>query len=285
MAWLLLISFILLGQSPGLAQAKGDMRIAEMRVSIWPEYDDPRVLVIYQGRFHPDSPLPGPVGFRIPRGAEIHMAGSISPQGGHQHLPFKVFLAGNGAQVNYDLNVPDFYMEFYYNPFKGGERKAFSYNLPALYPVDRLEVYVQQPLRATEFKTVPKPLSVFSDEKGFKYSYYTFQGLAKGREVKIGVSYTKADPNPSVEKATWTTPEGSVEEKGRFNPYIIIVSVFVSVMIAITGYYLIGSRRERKFAMAAHGGKKGERRFCPHCGQSASPDDNFCPKCGTRLRK
>lgn len=285
MAWLLLILLILMGQSPGVSHAKGDMRIAEMRVSIWPEYDDPRVLVMYQGRFHPDSPLPAPVGFRIPKGAEIHMAGSISPQGGHQHLPFKVSLAGEGAEVNYDLPVPEFYMEFYYNPFKGGEKKSFDYSLPTSYPVDKLEVYIQQPLRATELKAVPKPLSVFSDERGFKYSYYAFQGLARGRELKIRVSYTKADPNPSVEKASGMAPEGSVEQKGRFNPYIIIISVFVSVMIAITGYYLIGRRGEAKLGVAPNREKGRRERFCPHCGQPASRDDNFCPQCGTRLRK
>lgn len=291
--WSLLSSLWIMGPglTPTMAQGKGDLRISLMRVSIWPEYDDPRVLVMYQGQFAAGSPLPAPVRFQIPQGAEIHMAGSVSPQGEHQHQPFEVSPARKGAEVSYNLATTNFYMEFYYNPFKGGEKKGFEYLVQSIYPIDKLEVDIQQPLRANDFRVDPKPLSVISDQRGFKYSRYAFERLAKDREVKLRVSYTKADPNPSVEKATAGMGAGGVTERSsRFNPYVIILSVTASILIAMAGYYLLGRRRGAVREVVAappekRGAREGQKRFCNQCGQEVATGDNFCSNCGARLRK
>ena len=50
-AALLLTFSLLVKQLP--AMEKSEVRIAEMEIDIWPEYDDPRVLVIYSGQLEP----------------------------------------------------------------------------------------------------------------------------------------------------------------------------------------------------------------------------------------
>lgn len=60
-----------------------DLSIGRMRVSIWPEYDDPGILAIYDGRFKDDTSFPAEAVFYIPEGASISDACSLSPKGQH----------------------------------------------------------------------------------------------------------------------------------------------------------------------------------------------------------
>lgn len=92
--------------------------IATMGVDIWPEYDDPRVLVTCHGLLapgHADEVLA-----RSPAGARIHMAGGIAEGDGQLHGDFRTEPHGSGLMtVTYRLEVPVFYMEFCYDPFTG----------------------------------------------------------------------------------------------------------------------------------------------------------------------
>lgn len=60
-----------------------NLEVGRMKVSILPEYDEPKVLVIYEGRFKNQTLFPSKARFIIPKGADISDACSRSPQGGH----------------------------------------------------------------------------------------------------------------------------------------------------------------------------------------------------------
>ena len=66
-----LIIFLLLGLIflVPVAQAQGVLRLAELEVDLWPEYDNPGVLVIYKAKLPADVSLPVNVSLKIPAAA------------------------------------------------------------------------------------------------------------------------------------------------------------------------------------------------------------------------
>ncbi len=41
--------------SPAAAQSSTELRLERAHVSVWPEYDDPRLLILYEGAFVDDD--------------------------------------------------------------------------------------------------------------------------------------------------------------------------------------------------------------------------------------
>lgn len=272
------------------------VEIARLEVQLWPEYDDPRVLGIYSGEL--DSAVSLPAAFRliIPRGAEIHMAGAIGEGGQHLHALYQTRPLGDSLlEVSYDLQVPSFYMEFYYDPFENG-RKAFDYPLQSPFPVASLQALVQQPLAATDFRVTPPPLDVVRDGQGFSYDRLSLGALAPNEARTISVSYVKPDDKPSVAAANSGGPAGGTAMKN-----ILIIGAIALAGAVAYGVFASRSRARRpaprgaKAARAAEPvpqiarapsakGKSGVR-YCTACGEQLEAGDRFCAVCGAAVRK
>src|SRR5262249_48782354 len=61
-----------------------------LRLSIWPEYDDPRVLIMWRGEMAPHQAFPAHITLPLPKGAEIVGAGMISDQNELLLHPYEV---------------------------------------------------------------------------------------------------------------------------------------------------------------------------------------------------
>jgi len=120
----LLLGFIL-GLLPlDSARAEADMVLKDFTVDVWPEYDDPRVLAIYQGTFvnNGSSDFDGYVKFNIPKEAQINMACEIV-NGNHLCQPYKTEDKGDYVELKWKTTkiikpgqeYPVF-LEFYYDP-------------------------------------------------------------------------------------------------------------------------------------------------------------------------
>lgn len=59
------------------------LTIKNMTVSVWPEYDDPRLLVLYEGQFTVDQTFPQKVRFYVPKGVTINMVCGVKDTGEH----------------------------------------------------------------------------------------------------------------------------------------------------------------------------------------------------------
>lgn len=272
------------------AAAQTETRIARMQVDIWPEYDDPRVLVIYSGELEADVDVPRPFSFLIPRGAQIHMAGAIGENGGHLHAQFETLPKGDAlTQVSYTLQSKKFYMEFYYDPFTGGENKEFRYPLVSPFPIAALSVLVQQPLQARAFRTSPSAVNVVQDEKGFSYHRLPFGKVAANEERSVAVSYVKEENKPSISKAGSGAPGGS---KAMRN--ILIIGAVL--LVGVIGYSVVANSKSKRAAPQRAGARRaanrrpkagqpvqpGEFKYCTECGTQMQRGDKFCPSCGTK---
>ncbi|NIM50926.1 MAG: hypothetical protein GTN78_24320 [Gemmatimonadales bacterium] len=268
-------------------------RVASMEIDIWPEYDDPRVLLIYQGKLEPGVQVPRKFTFLIPRGAQIHMAGAIGDRGEHLHALFETRPLGETlTEVSYQLATPNFYMEFYYDPLTEGVAREFRYPVVSPHAVARLSVRVQRPLRAEAFRTSPAALDVVEDAKGFNYHRFIFENLPPNEERTVAVSYRKPDRTPSVSNAAANGPTGGSAMKN-----ILIVSGIL--LVGVVGYGVFaGSRKGRVAPVRTSSPEAGrhesvsspdaslaQRQYCTQCGSPVARTDKFCSGCGARARR
>ncbi|MBI5047824.1 MAG: hypothetical protein HZB54_02565 [Deltaproteobacteria bacterium] len=209
-AWVLLTS-LFLSVNQVLAS---DLSIGRMRASIWPEYDDHGILVIYDGRFKDENSFPAETIFILPKDSVISDACSLSPKGQHFCQLYKQKNVGDADEVRLKLPYPNFYLSFHVNPFKEKKtNKDFLYTVNVNHATDKLEVDIQRPLRTDGFRITPAASEV-SEKKGFEHYGYVFENVQVGKTIDFKVEYVKNDNIPSVDikyspmagPKTWGSP-------------------------------------------------------------------------------
>ena len=130
------------------ARAEDAVRIKTLQVSVWPEYDDPGVLVMYLGELAPGTAIPHEIKFRLPPKAVINSACSVDSDGKHTNEQYDFQAQSDGfSLLTYKLTQTKFHMEYYYNPLPAQVEKSFTYQFNTLYPVDTMDMDIQQPSR------------------------------------------------------------------------------------------------------------------------------------------
>ena len=229
------------------------LNIGRMKVSVMPEYDDPSVLVIYDGRFADASRYPIKTSFLIPKGSVISDACSLSHEGQHFCQLYKTVNRGSFDEVSLVLPYPNFYLSFHTPRIDTGiETKAIDYRIKVNNAVKTLEVDVQQPLRSSAFKVVPpngatKTQSEGSASliRGFHHEVYKIEDVAAHQERGFQISYVKKDPSPSVDikytsAAMRDSPSRSAPYETQRNVktviYVLFGSGFLGVLALLVWY-------------------------------------------------
>ena len=76
MMTLLIVFFI-----PAPVNAQGEVHLSLLSVDIWPEYDQPAVLMIYHLTLASDTSLPASLSVRIPSESQINAVAVVDPVG------------------------------------------------------------------------------------------------------------------------------------------------------------------------------------------------------------
>lgn len=229
-----------------------DLKMSKLDLSVWPEYDDPRVLVIYNVTLKQPLKFPFRVKYLIPKDAFIGMACEVTETGGHTCKPTQRVNKGDYDELSYVVQSrPTLFFEYYYNPLKGDTNKSFDFIYKPVYEIDDLKVEVQEPLKATNFKLDPLSTESSTDSAGFKYDLYGFKSVKKDQPIGIKVSYTKSDPKPSVEKkqdqggATQSAPGAATSGATNSNNILIIILAIVAIVsVFFSGYWLSTSKQQ-----------------------------------------
>lgn len=195
------------GNTLGGGAPTQDLSIGRMKVAIMPEYDDPSVLAIYDGKFEEASSYPIKTSFLIPKGSVISDACSLSHEGQHFCQLYKTVNKGELDEVSLLLPYPNFYLSFHTPRFDvKNEKKEFDYLIKTNHPVKIMEVDIQQPLRSASFNISPPSSAVLAEKsdtisviKGFNHFAYKLEDVSKGQESVFKINYIKSDPNPSVD--------------------------------------------------------------------------------------
>lgn len=266
-----------------------------LKISIWPEYDQPTVLVMLDGTLADATNLPRDVSVLIPSSASLlvttfeNQDGTLAAE--QQSKPTNV---GDGyTRVTYTVKSPNYHVEYYDNLLRGSPDKVMDFAFRAVAPIDQVTLEIQQPLKASNF-SVNLPSPSVRDDNGFKIYSSPFANVANGQTLTAQVKYTKTDPNPSVlptvapASVPSTTPAATAPSIWS-NVFVIVALVLLAV-VAILGFIIL-QQRARRPASAVAGSMSGSRKqarrqaaarraFCTQCGSALGPEDNFCPKCG-----
>ena len=227
------------------------LAIGRMRVMIWPEYDDPGALVVYDGRFSDPTAFPAKSRFFVPKDIVISDACSLSPGGQHFCQLFKMSDKGAWNEVELWLPFPNFYLSFHlpHTDMTTAER-TLDYRLKANHPIKTMEVDIQQPLRSSHFSVLPAA-SGESIKKGFHHFSDTLHDIAKGDERVFKIRYSKKDVKPSIDikYASMTGPKtwGSPYDNQKRVSSIIYV-VFGTGVTALFGIIALLIWKKRRTA-------------------------------------
>jgi hypothetical protein len=271
---------------------------------LWPEYDDPGLLVITAGSFEDATELPLQAVFPLAEGARGIQATVDDPATGLMNRQWEV-VEGN---LTYTLDLPDYHVEYYVDRPPSGDGREIRYTFEAPYRMKALEVAVQQPARATDFSIDPEPTNSFVGSDGFTYHTFTRGDLAPGETLDVTIRYNKTDnalstvgaaapagqapaiPEPAPEPATGGAPD--------WLAYLLIGAGALGV-VAVAGYFLLQQRRAPAAPSYSRPSRPTVRAessplrsdptgaagvFCTQCGRKFGGDERFCAQCGTPRR-
>ncbi len=212
------------------------LHIGRMKVSIMPEYESPDVLVVYEGKFADKDAFPNQVTFTLPKGVtKLTDVCSLSPGGQHFCQLYNIIDKGGYNETSVKLPYADFFIDFKYSPFNiksGRFIRDFEYNIKMIYPIDTLEVSIQEPLRSRDFGLSPEPMSKVN-KKDLNYYNYTFKDIKEKQDVRFKIKYAKDDTMPSVDiKFSAMSKQDLIEKrKGIWLLGIGIVIIIAFVVI------------------------------------------------------
>lgn len=289
------------------AAATPALTIKTMKISVWPEYDDPRVFVSYQGAFNDSSAFPQEVGFPAPNGVDINMVCALQPpDNNHLCQLYTTASDGDAMDINYKLPIPTYYLEYYWDGLKTGAsgNKSLSFSYKSPYQIGTLTVSLEQPARATAFTTSPSGATMVTDSDGLNDYEYTYKNVQPGQVITVGASYVKPDNKPSFTKSqtSGAATSGDSSSGGRLGYGWVFALAGVAALAG--GFFVFrrrpapaGRARSRRVARA-ESRRAGRHRPQPVPVHQASrkaaapgrttappPSDTagFCPYCGTRL--
>lgn len=294
--WLIfLIALFLLFPSPARAQETGGVALQALKISLWSEYDQPSMLVIYNFTLTEDTQVPGSMELRVPKDANI-TAVAYNSDG-------QLLLANYQAQEAQDpnwqvitlfLTERTTYTVEYYQPLvRDGDRRSFNYQWPGDYPVTEFSVEVQVPEDSTGVKTDPAiPLL---QNQPFLSGGAMMSGLSQGQAYQLQVEYSRGSEIPvATPPSSQVQPIVPVDENtdGRStldNLPLFLGGFGVALILAALFYFFRGGQasslrpaKPRRRPQSAR--EPSMPSYCPECGTRANDGDRFCRACGSKLR-
>jgi len=281
------------------ALAQDSNRLSKLVVALWPEYDQPAVLVLIDGTLADPANLPRQVAVLIPSAAKLSVTTWTNADGSYApEQPFQSNNLGDGySRVTFTTNTGQYHVEYYDDLIRGSPDKSMAFVYKAAAPADQVTVSVQQPYKATNFSVDPAPKSTHSDADGFNYSDLQFPALAADQSITAKVKYTKSDPNPSISPASSTSAPAvaAATPASPWNNIFILTALVLVGLAAVIGFFLFRRSREPVPARVSarsrsrHNTERGGvaanvSAFCTQCGHGLASADVFCPKCGTKRR-
>jgi hypothetical protein len=285
---------------PWQVRSQGAPKLNSLGVDLWPEYDAPKVLVIYRIVVSPDTSLPVDLTFRIPAAAgEPNAVANLESNGTLTNINYNRQVDGDWASISFTATMPELQME-YYDPglVKQGNQRQFEYRWLGDYAVDDMTVQVQQPVGASNMGLAP---AADSSAVTDGLTYYTKQvgALPAGQSFSLNVSYQKDTDTLSAEslqvKPSAPLTETSSTERALITalPWALGVLGVALLVGGAVWYWQSGKKRVSAQTRRRRSSTGQEPRepavsegyvYCHQCGKRAGPGDRFCRTCGTKLR-
>ncbi len=279
-----------------------------LEVELWPDFDQPAVLVLLSGALPEGAPLPAMITLPIPDEASINAVARVDTLGELLNMEYDDSIPG---QLTFNASDLGFRIE-YYVPYKSdGDLREFGFRWLADMDVNQLITTFQQPSSATD--VILSPVAFRSQNGQYDMLYHEIQGqvVPAGVPYTFEASYRMIRPELSAEvidlqqppvSAPSVAPPGQDSSDGSDINWPIVLAAAAAVLAFAAVAWLIysGQKRKRRVikprpaartqrrrsaapaAKAATGGSRSK--FCHECGQPLDPADKFCRNCGTGVK-
>ncbi len=233
---------------PFSLRAQGDLRLASLRVGLWPEYDQSALLVIYWGQLAPETSYPATVQLRMPvRVAAPHVvAAQAGPDQAIDEVDYDSVVEGDWRVITFQTGGPQFQFEYYDTLTREGMGRTGEFTWPGDYAVDNLSVELQEPPGAQGVTTQPAlQIMQTGPEDGLAYRGGGFGALQAGQSLTIQVAYTRTRDDLTAtllaanQAAATTSSASSTTVAGRSGTDVILL-----VVVAVV-FFLLGAATMR----------------------------------------
>ncbi len=277
---------------------------ATVQVDIWPEYDRPTVLVMYDLTLPEQTTLPTEVVLRIPRRAgEPHAVAVRQADGMLVNAPYRRTVEGDWSVLRITASTPEVHVE-YYDPQleRKGNQRHYVFEWPGGLSAESLTLRVQQPATAEAFQITPSLGSAVVGGDGLMYYTGDWGTVSTDQTFTVEITYEKADNTLSVEQVQLEPAAPLEQARGRSTTADWLPWVLGGVGLLLVGVGVIWYVRAERAERQERGRRRKHRprtvpppeaqvddeqeaaaRFCPQCGSRAQPGDRFCRQCGARL--
>jgi len=302
----MIILFLALFATPAWGQSPTEL--TDLAIKLWPEYDDPRLLVIIDGQLaQPGSEVRLP----IPAEAELNAVATADATGRLIQNEWRIEEAEDGARlIVLTPTNPVFRIE-YYTPLaiNDGER-SFKFELPAGYVnADQAIMEILLPPGSEDVVLTPD-IEQSGPSQNEAHIFQRSLGAVVDQAINQEVTYANPSGALTVPETAATTdtllqPETTTQTEEAppsssslsLNPWIIFLGVAAVLLIigGAAGLWLTRDResevapapasrpqgrKKKPGAVEVQPGNENLDRFCRQCGHEFGPDDRFCRYCG-----
>jgi hypothetical protein len=223
---ILLLTAITLVSTTGASSAQAILRLEQLQVDLWPEYDQPAMLVIYRGRLADDVELPATLTLHLP--ARVERPNAVAYDDGSGTLlnaTYSTRAEGDWVAVTLETSTPNFQLEFYDSLARKDELRSYTFVWPGDYAVGQFNFFLLPPPGAEDVQTDPALTLVqqFGTDAPSLVGVLD-SGLAVGQEIQLTVSY---------DGSAVSSPAG--EGDGKVSPLIIGAIVAALLLLIASG--------------------------------------------------
>lgn len=297
------VAMVLIMLLPLSVHAQEPLALSSLQIGIWPEFDEPSVLVIYNMTLSSTTTFPASVSVRIPITAgEPNAVAARQVDGSLINLDHSSQVAGQWALISFTTATPEVQLE-YYDPglSKDGNTRHFSYIWPGDYAVSQLTIQVQEPVGSSDMRISPSLGGGAVGNDGLTYFTQDIGAVSAGQNFQITIDYQKSNDALSAAnlpvKSSAPIPQGSSTDLNlkTWLPWALGILGAGLIIGGVIWYWQSGrqrpipqTRRSRTRAAPyepdSGAGSSEAAVYCSQCGKRAMPGDQFCRSCGSQIQ-
>jgi hypothetical protein len=292
---LTIVMLLFVTLAPFLTSAQSENRLSLLSVDIWPEYDQPAVLMIYRITMAPTTVFPTTISISIPSDSRINAVAIVDANQSLLSIPYDSAIRGKWEVISAKIDSPQVQLEYYAPLVKDGTTRHILFEWAGDYAVDKLDVNFLKPFGAEGVSLSVAPTNTSPGQDGLINYQVQANNLDVGKPFVLKVDYQRQMDDLSISSLpvqAASTPGPDTPGRSSMNDILPWVLGGIGVVLIVAGVFgfLIwqrGGQRtpKRKKHVTQQTGKEDDDIYCSHCGRRAQPGDIFCRTCGTRLTR
>lgn len=292
--WLLFLTLVVVGLFPVGAQAQNNINFSSVAVEIWPEFDQPSVLVIYHYNLSANATLPAVLDLRVPIHASVNAVAVSDETGTLITTNYERKESGDWAILTITSTSRTVQLEYYDDYARQGDTRQYEFTWPGNYPVDSFSINFQQPVGSTALKFTPDLGTGVVASDGLTYYNSTIGAIPVNQTFSLSIEYQKSTDTLSAEGQS-VQPSAPLTSPTNLTDYLPWILGGLGGLLVLGGLVVgfVYWRRERdrssgnsrKRHSTTQNNVSGGDAYCNQCGKRSQPGDVFCRSCGSRLNR